>query len=145
MLDLHGWTGSADDQSHGHNGWKHLASQEGFAMIWPDGMGDSPNNMGSWNCSKSIGPMGPTCDLNREPYGLTECYYSCPLCDEATSCDWSSCYDDIGFIDFVIQDASQRFCLDLDQLHLSGVSNGGMFAYFAASTATDCLGQYQIT
>ena len=85
--------------------------------------------------------MGPTCDLDRSAWdNPTECYYSCPLCDENTSCDWTSCYDDIGFIDFVIQDAADKHCIDLDQLHLSGVSNGGMFAYYVASLATDALG-----
>ena len=60
----------------------------------------------------------------------TECYYSCPLCDELTSCDWTTCYDDIGFIDFVINHAANYWCIDMNQIHLSGISNGGKKAIF---------------
>lgn len=136
VLDLHGWTGSADNQVH-ESGWRHVAQTEQFVVVWPDGMGDSPNNMGSWNCSMTTGPLGPTCDTDRAAWGqATECYYSCPLCDEMTSCDWTSCYDDIGFIEYVIAHVGDSYCIDLDQLHLSGISNGGMFAYFVAAMAT---------
>ena len=87
------------------------------------------------------GPMGPTCDTNRDAWNITtECYYSCPLCDGKTSCDWTTCHDDIGFMDFVIQHVAERWCIDMDHLHLSGISNGGMYAYFVASMATDALG-----
>ena len=85
--------------------------------------------------------MGPTCDLDRPAWNSpTDCHYSCPLCDENTSCDYSSCFDDIGFIDFVIQDIADKHCIDMDQMHLSGYSNGGMFAYYVASMSTDALG-----
>ena len=72
--------------------------------------------------------MGPTCDLDRLAWGITnECYYSCPLCDELTSCDWTTCYDDIGFIDYVINHVADYWCIDMNQIHLSGISNGGMY------------------
>jgi hypothetical protein len=74
------------------------------------------------------GPMGPTCDLDRLAWGITnECYYSCPLCDELMSCDWTTCYDDIGFIDYVINHVADYWCIDMNQIHLSGISNGGMY------------------
>ena len=57
-----------------------------------------------------------------------------------TSCDWASCSDDIGFIDFVINHVSDYWCIDMHQMHLTGISNGGMFAYYVATTATDGLG-----
>ena len=73
------------------------------------------------------GPMGPTCDLDRPAWDIyNECYYSCPLCDELTSCDWTTCYDDIGFIDYVINHVADYWCIDMNQIHLSGISNGGM-------------------
>ena len=46
VLDLHGWTGSAQSQVH-DSGWKHLGKQEAIVIIWPDGMADSPNSMGT--------------------------------------------------------------------------------------------------
>ena len=54
VLDLHGWTGSAQSQTH-QSGWKQLGNTEKFIVIWPDGMDDSPSKMGSWNCSMSTG------------------------------------------------------------------------------------------
>lgn len=140
VLDLHGWGGSASWQIRG-SGWGRLAGRKDFIVVWPDGMRDGPNEWGSWNCSMTDGPKGPTCNLDRNSIGQSqECYYSCPLCDEDTSCDWTSCYDDIGFMDAVIQDVAEEYCIDLDHVHLSGISNGGMFAYFVASMATDALG-----
>ena len=71
--------------------------------------------------------MGPTADLDRLAWGYpTECYYSCPLCDELTSWDWTTCYDDIGFMDLVINHVADYWCIDMNQIHLSGISNGGI-------------------
>ena len=70
-----------------------------------------------------------------------------PLClillqsDAKTSCDWSSCYDDVGFLEFLIERIGSRWCLDLDSIHLSGISNGGMFAYFLAAMSDDGIGK----
>ena len=91
--------------------------------------------------SKSIGPEGPICDLNREDWNNpTECHYSCPLCDELHSCDWQSCYDDVGFIGFVIQTVKDQWCIDENQIHMTGFSNGGMFSYSIATRVPDALG-----
>ena len=34
------------------------------------------------------------------------------------------------------QQIGGKYCVDLDSVHLSGLSNGGMFAYYAASRST---------
>ena len=97
----------------------------------------------SWNCSSTIGSKGPTCDLNREIWEEIVCHESCPTCDNFASCDFASCTDDIGFAEYIIEEITEQWCVDLDQLHFSGISNGGMFAYYVAATATDALGKYQ--
>ena len=33
-----------------------------------------------------------------------------------------------------------QWCIDLDSMHMTGVSNGGMISYYVASTVTDGLG-----
>ena len=86
--------------------------------------------------------IGAPCDLDRNYWGEFECHYSCPLCNPAHSCDWSSCYDDLGFLEFLIDFIGQEYCLDLNHIHLSGISNGGMLAYFVMATATDGIGRY---
>lgn len=141
VFDLHGYTGSAWGQTH--SPWRGVGRRQNFFVVWPDGMHDSPNGLGSWNCSNTNGPKGNPCDIDRSNWKKFECYKSCPLCNEMNTCDWTSCHDDIGFIDFVMREVTDNFCIDLDHVHLSGMSNGGIFAYYLASQATDALGKNQ--
>ena len=57
-----------------------------------------------------------------------------------SSCDFSSCTDDIGFVDNLMQKITEEWCIDLEHLHMSGISLGGMFQYYIASRSTDGLG-----
>ena len=139
IFNLHGWTETANGHIH-YSPWAKLIKEENFVLVLPQGMDDDPSGSPSWNCSSSVGPKGPTCDLDRDTWGEIGCYNSCPLCDAKTSCDWTSCHDDIGFLDFLIHRVSHQYCIDMDHIHLSGISNGGMFAYYVASQATDALG-----
>ena len=34
-----------------------------------------------------------------------------------------------------------QWCIDLDSMHMTGVSNGGMISYYVAATVTDGLGK----
>ena len=36
VLDLHGYTTSANEQSH-QSGWKHLGKTEELIVVWPEG------------------------------------------------------------------------------------------------------------
>ena len=139
VIDMHGLHGSADGQSKGF--WRQTAERKkNTIVVWPDGMHDSPNGIGSWNCSTTEGPLGHPCVIERTDWKKFECHFSCPTCDENYSCDWTSCSDDIGFVDFIQQKIIDTWCVDLDSMHLSGFSNGGIFAYYLASHATDALG-----
>ena len=63
-----------------------------------------------------------------------------------SSCDFSSCTDDIGFVDNLMQKITEEWCIDLEHLHMSGISLGGMFQYYIASRATDGLGNsFEVT
>ena len=80
---------------------------------------------GSWNCSSSSGPLGPTCDLSVIP--SYPCYTSCAASSPQgdcsyleNSCDWSSCYDDVAYTEAVLYDVTSRLCVDTDQVHVSG-------------------------
>lgn len=37
----------------------------GFFVATPNGMADNKSGMGSFNCSKTNGPLGPPCDTDR--------------------------------------------------------------------------------
>ena len=57
-------------------------------------------------------------------------------CDEQLSCDFSACYDDLEFTKRVVNDVSKMYCIDEDSIHMSGISNGGMFMYYAGKYVT---------
>ena len=40
--------------------------------------------------------------LNDIRWGKIPCYDSCPNCDPANSCDWTSCHDDVAFTRYMI-------------------------------------------
>ena len=142
VLDYHGWMGSGHDQMY-EGGLDEVADEDnhGFMVLHPDGAGDhgTSGSYGSWNCSRTDGPLGPPCALPRGDWGEIHCYDSCPSCDSQNSCDFSSCYDDIAFTLALIEHISATYCLDKNSIPLTGASNGGMFTYFAASRLQDTL------
>ena len=145
IFDLHWWDGSAISQVDFSN-WKKIAERENLILIWPDGMddgGDENWSPGSWNVSSTFGPKGPICDLNRDnwlPYNV--CYESCPLCDETYSCDWTTCADDLSFLSKVTEMVENQWCVDLENKHISGISNGGMLLWNIMSQIPDALGEF---
>ena len=127
-------------------------TEGGFLIATGSGMGDggTDHQWGSWNCSGTLGPLGEICALPRGPnqeFGIVHCYDSCGSCDPHNSCDWTSCYDDILYTEAVIDQVgggvfpnilstlkvADLFCVDLDNVHQTGMSNGGIFSYFLAS------------
>jgi len=109
----------------------------GFIVATPEGMDDNHEGWGSFNCSSTAGPLGPVCDTNRTKWGEVSCYSSCSTCDPWNSCDWTSCYDDLVFTREIFNYLSETFCLDLDSVHQSGISNGAQFSYFMVSPLSD--------
>ena len=57
------------------------------------------------------------------------------VCDSETSCDWTACYDDIEFTKAVINDVRNKYCVDDSSIHMTGISNGGMFMYYTGRTS----------
>ena len=90
--------------------------------------------------------LGIPCDLDRHSYGdfgEIVCHESCSgSCNPWGSCDWAPCSDDVGFLEYILEEVNMQWCIDLDSMHMTGVSNGGMISYYVASTVTDGLGKY---
>jgi len=142
LFDVHWYAGSAPKQVN-YSPWTEVALRENLIIVWPNGMNDtkSGSGSGSWNVSSTFGSKGPICDLNRGNWPPpNECFESCPLCDESYSCDWTTCYDDIGFLEVVIETVKDQWCVDLDQMHMSGISNGGMLLWNIAAQVPDGFG-----
>ena len=125
VLDYHWWGGSA--ASHiSRVPWSKLADTEGFLYVAMDGMSDG--SYGSWNVSATQGPLGLTCDPTVAEH--TQCYTSCGDCSYLeNSCDWTSCHDDVTYTETVLYDVLAKLCVDTDQIHVSGYSNGGMLIW----------------
>jgi len=134
LLDYHGWSRSADIQMD-LVPWAEVADMDetGFIYVSMDGMNDiqSEGNYGSWNVSATMGPLGLTCDPVL--VGDYPCYKSCASQGDCgylvDSCDWTSCHDDIIYTEAVLYDITAKLCIDTDQIHVSGMSNGGMFIW----------------
>ena len=45
------------------------------------------------------------------------------------SCDWTSCHDDLAYTERALYDILARFCVDTERVHVTGMSNGGMFIW----------------
>jgi len=141
VLDFHGWGG--DINSHEKNSQFNIVAdedEEGFLVVSAQGMSDMNNTSSGWgsfNVSRTDSPLGPPCDTNRAKWGETACYDSCPFCDPMNSCDWSSCHDDIVYTKTVLDTITHKYCVDLDSIHQTGYSNGGMFSYYLASLMDD--------
>lgn len=140
VVDFHGWGGNANSQEKDSQ-FVHVADEdpEGFLVASAQGMSDmnGQHGWGSFNCSRTDGPLGPPCDTDRAKWGAIDCYDSCSLCDPMNSCDWTSCHDDIVYTKAVIDIIADNYCVDRDSIHQSGVSNGGMFSYYMASRLDD--------
>ena len=66
------------------------------------------------------------------------CYKSCRALNKCegnfgeAKCSWSTCYDDVHMTTKLIEHLGERMCLDLDNIYVSGVSNGGMVSFTIA-------------
>ena len=57
------------------------------------------------------------------------------VCNSETSCDWTACYDDVEFTKAVLNDIRSKYCIDDFSIHMTGISNGGMFMYYTGITS----------
>ena len=57
-------------------------------------------------------------------------YKSCGTYEDVDmTCDWTSCHDDVAFTKVVLEEVASKFCVDLNSIHMTGLSNGGMYMY----------------
>jgi poly(3-hydroxybutyrate) depolymerase len=157
VLDLHGFSATADIQQ-ANSGFANIADEHGFIGVWPDGSGDClaetpgcehswedcSNCLQGWNClGTSVGHDAdgvPTCNSDRKAWGRYDCYASCgaacePREDNTTdTCLSSSCWDDVGFIEALLDWLEANLCVNTERIHLTGLSNGAMMNYQLASS-----------
>ena len=144
VLSFHGWHGNGNSQEY-EGGLNDVADEDpegGFIVVHGDGYGDPSSSQflwGSWNCTRTDGPLGPPCELPR-PLGYSmHCYDTCSQCDPRNSCDWSHCYDDVAFVRAMVDYVKENYCLDIGSIHMTGISAGGQFPYAVVSKLNDLV------
>ena len=136
VMDFHGYY-DTEIIEETRAGMVPASDTDNFIVVFPRGGGDS-GEWPSWNgvgTTGSPGPKGKTCDTNRKYWGYYDCYASCEQsvgCDVTAGCQCASCYDDIGFIKDMLDLLERELCVDLNHIHATGCSNGGMMAYAVA-------------
>jgi len=151
IMHFHGSQGSGSGACH--RKWCDISDEDtdgGFIVVQPDG-----EDGGTWNVSTTYGPLGPTCVLPRpgeigdaskcEEYASCGIYYDIPEdCEWAyqNTCGWRGCYNDTTFVLAIYDYVRSQYCVDLNSVHMSGSSNGGMFAYAQMDKLNDIIASF---
>lgn len=128
VVALHGYTSTATgfQASHGLN--RH-ANQHGYVVIYVQGShfkvsGDDGQQflITVWNelaANLPETPAGPHCTADSVQYPCPpECNGQCGRCG------YSSCYDDVGLLERILDESQAEFPIDVDRVYMLGVSHG---------------------
>lgn len=131
VWSFHGWGNSASS-NEGYLGLNEPADAYGHILIIPEGRSDYNRETNSgWQSFNAVGstdtlPSAPECTRNTNGY----CYQSCNARPQGCGkCDWTTCADDGGYVNMVLDDLEKELCLDKSRYYATGYSNGGMMAY----------------
>lgn len=144
VLSFHGFYDEARDEIHEDSlpTWIDLHEQN-ILTAYPVGSSDVDSDHAAyerfgWNVdgnglNRDSGPMGPVCDQERIPQNEYTCYKSCKGsphgCNELRGCNCASCMQDGRFVRQLLDRLESELCVDLDRIHLTGISNGALMVY----------------
>jgi len=99
------------------------------------GNGEIIYNWNDLSSSRSPGPQGPICDTNNLNRPISVAPYED---DDGGECSWTNAdVDDIAFIDQLIEQIENDFCIDTTKRYVIGFSNGGMMTQRLACDRAD--------
>ena len=144
LIGLHGYSGTASGfELETTKGLNLTAEQEDIIAIYPQGsfftstVNNQTNFVSSWNdiVSNADLPKGKPkkCSLDRFEYPKP------PECSEFNFCAWTSCHDDLGFLESLIMEISSRYRIDDTRKYMVGMSNGGAMVYRFACNYSDLI------
>ena len=108
IIVLHGGGGNSENMMK-KTGFNNLSDENGFIVVYPDGIGRFKNRLLTWNAGHCCG------------YAL------------------DNNVDDVGFIRTLIEKLQENFNIDLKRIYLTGHSNGGMMTYRLGAELSDIL------
>jgi len=128
VLAFHWYEGDAQRMETATKMSQH-ADEHGYVVVYPQSTSfDSGITLiTSWNdlsCNVSSGPEGSTCSGgsgSKLPFP--------PECGEPRDCVWCTCYDDLAYVEKLLDELEDTLCIDLDRVYATGISNGGMFTH----------------
>ena len=129
VVALHGYGGVVESFERGYALNRH-SDDNGYIIVYPQGSSFEaelstqwPSTITSWNDLAANIPKpeaGPHCTEDSVRYPCP------PECGECSACMWTSCYDDVGFIDRMLDEIIAGYPVDVERVYLLGMSNGGM-------------------
>eukprot|EP00035_Acanthoeca_spectabilis_P016478 m.337360 g.337360 ORF g.337360 m.337360 type:complete len:395 (-) comp16533_c3_seq15:111-1295(-) len=131
VVAFHGQSGTGPQTGSGHL-WDEYAARDGYVMVYPTGMDDADPNEPGGNTGWNVGTNGDTStcvDPMPDPT-YSVCHTSCVTLKQCGRCSWSTCRDDVKFIGELLDHVAATACIDLDAVHISGASNGGMMVHY---------------
>ena len=129
VLNIHGYTDTAGGMESGTDMSRH-ADEYNYIVVYPNATNFKSDGrvITSWNdltCNASPGPEGPICSEDADKYPFpTDC-----SADISTDCNWCTCNDDLGYINQMLDELEANYCVDLNRVYATGMSNGGMFTH----------------
>jgi poly(3-hydroxybutyrate) depolymerase len=153
VFSFHGWQEGGEALAE-YDGLVETAQAGTIIAVHPDGAADGVPAAGSatsskqaflqelaaaateykgWNAvgsSVASGASDQTCDVKKaaaiKAADKSPCYESCSSCH---ACSWTSCVDDVGFVEDLLDALEQELCVDPKQVRAQGESNGGMMVF----------------
>jgi len=138
VLVFHGYTVLAEQTEMEFTSFRSKSDKYGYVAVFPQGTGFEVGDqlITSWNdgaCSASLGPEGPICGEGSFDYPTP------PECGEQRACDWCTCYDDVDFVEALLDELESTLCIDRDRVFATGASNGAMMVHRLACDIPDRL------
>jgi poly(3-hydroxybutyrate) depolymerase len=119
-----------------NDGTLERAAKGNVIQVHPEGLADTPPGKVAspvWNAvgsSVSSGATDETCwhGVAKDRHFLPDvCYTSCG--ESCSACSWSSCADDVGFVELMLNTLEAQLCVDRSKIRAHGSSNGGMMVF----------------
>lgn len=128
VFSVHGWGGTSLEDSCDSGMTAVAKNTSEFIVAHLQGMQDYPKGQksqwGAWHFNGSCQNGGVSCDTSQRTDQY--CYESN---DDCQDCDWTTCVDDVGFVDALFDAVEGELCVDTTREYVTGMSNGGMMTY----------------
>jgi len=144
IVGLHGYVGTASGfERETSKGMNLHAEKENYITVYPQGshFNNKDNKkssfVSSWNDVVSNAEpepgMPPSCSHQKSVSPKpTEC-------KKFGNCAWTSCYDDLGFLKWLIEEISEKYRVDISRRYMVGLSNGGAMTHRFACTYPEMI------